>query len=89
MMRTGSIVAALAVVVAVSATAQTKPDGMQGMDMKGKDMDCMSKEPASSKQASHTAKGGVKKVDAKSGMVTVAHGPVKTMDWPAMTMARI
>ena len=35
---------------------------------------------------SHTAKGVVKKIDAKSGMVSVAHGPAMTMNWPAMTM---
>ena len=28
----------------------------------------------------------VKKVDAKAGLVTLAHEPVKGMNWPAMTM---
>ena len=91
-----TIVMALAI-PATGAFAQQKMDSMdcshmkggdmKGMDMKGMDMKCMSKEAASNKQVSHTAKGVVKKIDAKSGMVTVAHGPVKTMDWPAMTMA--
>jgi Cu(I)/Ag(I) efflux system protein CusF len=28
----------------------------------------------------------VKKVDAKAGTVTIAHEPVKSMNWPAMNM---
>lgn len=35
---------------------------------------------------SHTAIGVVKKVDAKSGSVTLFHEPVKSLDWPSMTM---
>ncbi|SRR5258706_16230190 len=73
----------------VSVFAQQKMDDMKGMDMKG--MDMKSKPAADMRVASehttHMAKGVVKKVDAKSGMVTVAHGPVKSMNWPAMTMA--
>jgi Cu(I)/Ag(I) efflux system protein CusF len=34
----------------------------------------------------HEATGVVKSVDAAAGKVTLAHGPVKTLDWPAMTM---
>ena len=34
----------------------------------------------------HKAIGTVKRVDANKGVVTLAHGPVKTMNWPAMTM---
>src|SRR6266446_6669221 len=74
---------------AVGVFAQQKMDDMKGMDMKNMDM---SKKPAASmpaaaKQTTHMAKGVVKKVDAKTGMVTVAHEPVKSMNWPAMTMA--
>ncbi|VTU42384.1 copper-binding protein [Variovorax sp. RA8] len=61
---------------------------MKGMDMKGMNMDCpdMSKKPAADKQSTHMAKGVVKKINAKTGMVTVAHEPVQSMNWPAMTM---
>ena len=31
----------------------------------------------------HMATGVVKKVDAQAGLVTLAHEPVKTMNWPA------
>jgi Cu(I)/Ag(I) efflux system protein CusF len=34
----------------------------------------------------YTATGVVKKVDAANGTVTLAHGPVKELNWPAMTM---
>ncbi|WP_086924652.1 copper-binding protein [Variovorax sp. JS1663] len=61
---------------------------MKGMVMKGMNMDCpdMFKKPAAGKQSTHMAKGVVKKIDAKSGMVTIAHEPVQSMNWPAMRM---
>ena len=34
----------------------------------------------------HRAEGTVKAVDAKSGSVSIAHGPVATLNWPGMTM---
>ena len=30
--------------------------------------------------------GVVKKIDAKTGSVTIAHDPIKALNWPAMTM---
>jgi|SRR5687768_2486449 Cu(I)/Ag(I) efflux system periplasmic protein CusF len=36
--------------------------------------------------AAHQATGTVKKVDAGKGVVTLAHDPVKSLKWPAMTM---
>lgn len=50
-----------------------------------KDMDMKPKASAAEQQM-HEAKGTVKKVDAKAGTVTIAHEPVATMSWPAMTM---
>jgi Cu(I)/Ag(I) efflux system protein CusF len=35
----------------------------------------------------HQASGVVKGMDALAGTVTLAHGPVASMNWPAMTMA--
>ena len=35
---------------------------------------------------SHDAVGTVKKVDPTAGTVTLEHGPVKSLNWPAMTM---
>ena len=55
----------------------------QSGDMKGMDM---GKKPAAGTQAAHKATGVVKKVDPKAGTVTLAHDPVKSLNWPAMTM---
>ena len=62
-----------------SAFAQQKMDDMKGMDM--------GKKSAAADKASHTAKATVKKVDAKKGTVTLAHDPVTSLNWPAMTMS--
>lgn len=67
----------LAVMLALAsggALAQHKMADMKDMPM-----------PAAQGQAHH-ASGTVKKLDAAKGMVTLAHGPVKSLDWPAMTM---
>ena len=72
----------LVLFVAVPALSHAQ-SGMKGMDMK--DMD-MSKKPAAGAQAAHKATGVVKKVDPKAGTVTLAHEPVKSLNWPAMTM---
>jgi Cu(I)/Ag(I) efflux system protein CusF len=36
---------------------------------------------------SYKASGTVTKVDPAAGRVTIAHGPVQALKWPAMTMA--
>jgi Cu(I)/Ag(I) efflux system periplasmic protein CusF len=36
--------------------------------------------------AAVTGTGVVKKVDAKAGTVTIDHGPIKALNWGAMTM---
>jgi len=73
---------------------------MKGMDMKGmKDMDmksCMemmnqsgeskSMSDAGNTDMVHKAAGVVKNVEPKKGIVTLAHGPVESLKWPAMTM---
>jgi Cu(I)/Ag(I) efflux system protein CusF len=54
--------------------------GMKGMDMG---------QPAQgtpSKAMTHQASAVVKAADPAKGTVTLAHGPVKTLNWPAMTM---
>jgi len=37
-------------------------------------------------QVRHQAIGVVKGVDPKAGTATIEHGPVKTLNWPGMTM---
>jgi Cu(I)/Ag(I) efflux system membrane fusion protein len=41
---------------------------------------------AKSAVVGHRAEGAVKSVDTKSGTVSIAHGPVASLQWPAMTM---
>ena len=71
--------------------------GMEGMDMKGMDMKnmdekkCkemmhkMKKTKAASHGGVHAADGVVKNIDS-AGKVTLQHGPVKSLGWPAMSM---
>lgn len=71
--------AVLSTVFSLSATA----DGMGGMniDKKG-DMAGMQK-----KAVTAHGVGVVKAIDAKTLSVTLAHGPIAEVRWPAMTMA--
>ena len=74
--------AVIPVVVALSLTAPAllyaQSGEMKGMDMKG----------AGTKIEVKTYKGvgTVKKIDAAAGRVTLAHGPIQSLKWPAMTM---
>ncbi|MGJ7914783.1 copper-binding protein [Massilia sp. LXY-6] len=76
-MKTLSIaIITLALTAPTAAFAQaTQMDGM-AMGQSGKE----------TKAAVHQATGVVKNVDAGNGKVTLEHGPVKTLNWPAMTM---
>lgn len=41
---------------------------------------------AKSPAVGHRAEGTIKTLDAKSGTLSIAHGPVESLKWPAMTM---
>ena len=76
-----------AVVIAIafaSSVTLAHAGEMKGMDMKDTSPSKVSKDDKGGK---HTAKATVKSVDAKAGTVTLDHEPVKTLNWPAMTMA--
>ena len=74
--------------------------GMEGMDMKGMDMKDMDpqkckemmkgmngkKSSKTDASASHRTHAMVKSIDVAQGKVTLAHDPVKSLGWPAMTM---
>lgn len=84
-----SLLAAVSVFILPLARAQSQGMGgmdMKGMDMKGdmKGMDMKSEEKGESK--THTGSGTVAKVDAEKSTVTIAHGPIESMKWPAMSM---
>lgn len=72
------ITLALVAALSASAFAQDKMDSMKGMNMPAM--------PASGAQATHSATGVVKKIDAKTGAVTFAHEAVPSMNWKPMTM---
>ena len=68
----------LALSIAIPAVSHAQSGDMKGMDM--------GKKPAAGAQTAHKATGVVKKVDPKAGTATLAHDPVKSLNWPAMTM---
>lgn len=71
----------LIVVPAIAPTvAFAQSTDMKGMDMKGAAMD-------KTADATHKGIGVVKSINAADGTVTLAHDPIKTLNWPAMTMA--
>ena len=77
----------LSLILALSASslAIAQSGGMKEMDMKGMDMGKMA-QAATPKAMSHQATGVVKALDPAKGTVTLAHGPVKSLQWMAMTM---
>ena len=65
--------------VALALSTPVHAQSMKGMDMK--DM------PVKKGDAKvHKGSGVVKSVDAQKGTVTLAHGPIKSLEWPSMTM---
>jgi Cu(I)/Ag(I) efflux system protein CusF len=85
-------IATLSLILALSASGAafaqsgaSKNMDMKGMDMKGMPMENMGS-ASSAKTATHQATGVVKALDTAKGTVTLAHGPVKSLNWPAMTM---
>lgn len=56
------------------------------MDMMGKDKKGQSADKRAQSD-SHKGVGVVKNVDSAGGKVTIAHDPIKSLSWPAMTMS--
>jgi len=71
----------LVVALGVSDPGLAQSGGMVGMDMKEKVGD------SSVPIITHQTTGIVKKVDNTRGTVTLDHQPVKSLNWPAMTMS--
>ena len=80
---------------ASSASLFAQSGHMKGMDMKDMDMKNMNGMKMDQKSASkddkrdatHKATGVVKSSDRNKSTVTLAHGPVPSLGWPAMTMS--
>jgi Cu(I)/Ag(I) efflux system protein CusF len=58
---------------------------MKGMDMKDTDMQSRSDKKRQSEV--HKGTGVVTNVDRSAGKVTLKHDPIKSLNWPTMTMA--
>ena len=71
------------------ATDVNKKDST-GMDMKGMDMKSMDMKDMGMNKTdaatTHKGVGVVKDINATDGMVTLVHEPIKSLNWPAMTM---
>jgi Cu(I)/Ag(I) efflux system protein CusF len=76
------IVLSAVLALSIAMNPSRRAQGMGGMDMKGMDM---GKDKKSEGKA-HKGAGTVKKIDPAGGKVTIAHGPIPTMKWPAMNM---
>lgn len=72
-MKLSHVIPILAIALAPLAHAQS--DHMKGMEMNH------------GHEAAHRASGVVKSVNIAKGTVTIAHGPIETLRWPAMTMS--
>ena len=63
---------------------------MKGMDMKSMDSKSMDmKDMGTNKKAAattHQGVGVVNDINAATGVVTLVHEPIKSLNWPAMTM---
>ena len=88
--------ALLAATLAASIGTAYAQSGMKGMDMKDGDMhmkgmDMKGMDTKKDKKGAaltvHKASGKVTKIDAAKRSVTIAHGPVASLNWPAMTMS--
>jgi Cu(I)/Ag(I) efflux system protein CusF len=80
-----ALAAVLALSVAAIPLGRAQSGGMGGMDMKGTEMKGTGADKKSESKA-HKGVGTVKKVDPAAGKVTLAHGPIQSLKWPAMTM---
>jgi len=57
----------------------------QASDTKGMDMKSMGMEKSVS-TTTHKGTGVVKDINSRDGVVTLAHEPIRSLNWPAMTM---
>lgn len=69
---------------ATATTEQPKPESAGPQDGAAMSADMPIADQAPAKE--HNATGMVTAVDATTGTVTIAHGAVESLNWPAMTM---
>jgi Cu(I)/Ag(I) efflux system protein CusF len=67
---------------------QQPAQAAQDMNMSEAEHQAMAaREPAAQAATVAKAAGTVESIDETDGKITIAHGPVDELDWPAMTMA--
>lgn len=71
--------------VATATTEQPEPESAGPKDGAAMSADMPMADQAPAKE--HSATGMVTAIDATAGTVTIAHGAVESLNWPAMTMA--
>jgi Cu(I)/Ag(I) efflux system membrane fusion protein len=74
------VVVAANFLIDAESNLQAAIGGMSAAGKGGKD------EPAAAKTTSHHAEGTVEEVDPRAATISLSHGPVATLKWPAMTM---
>jgi len=75
----------LAVSVAAAPVSRAQSGSMKGMDVKDMDMKGMQSDKKAQSKV-HKGEGTVTKIDSAGGKVTISHGPIQSMKWPAMSM---
>jgi Cu(I)/Ag(I) efflux system protein CusF len=76
------LVSSLTLILSFSTTSILAEQNMNHDDMKK----MAPKMETSDQQITHSAIGTVTKVDISSKKVTLAHEPIESLSWPAMTM---
>ena len=83
-----ALAAVLVLTLGAIPMSHAQSGSMKGVDMKDMDMKGMDKgADKKSESKTHKGIGTVKKVDLTGGKVTLAHGPIQSLKWPAMTMS--
>jgi Cu(I)/Ag(I) efflux system protein CusF len=78
------VLLASALPVFAQSTGMSSKDA-KGMDMKSTDMKGMEMDKKAA-ATTHHGVGVVKNVNTPDGVVTIVHEPIKSLNWPAMTM---
>jgi len=81
-----SLLAISAVAVSFLGAAPLATAQMKGMDMKDMDMKGMKSEKKKADGQVHNGTGVVTNVDRAGGKLTLKHDPIKSLNWPTMTM---
>lgn len=79
-----SVVISIALLGALSLPAQADSGAHDMPGMKDHKMSGMGDQMQN--KDTHRGQGTVNGIDAKTGKINLSHGPIKSLDWPAMTM---